>query len=196
MKKAALTRLSILQKAFQLIYTRGYQATSIDDILATTKVTKGAFYYHFSNKDEMGIAIIEEILKPGFHQNFIEPLNKATNPLEAIYKVMENVLLHNDQMKVEFGCPASNLTQEMTPWNSDFSVALNELTASLEKAMTKALERGRKAGLVNNHVHPKQSTMFILSGYWGIRNLGKLANSRSVYLPYLRELKHYLEQLK
>ena len=61
MKKAEATRLMILQKAFELIYVKGYQTTSIDDIIATTKVTKGAFYYHFKTKDEMGLAIINEI---------------------------------------------------------------------------------------------------------------------------------------
>ena len=61
MKKAEGTRRNILEKAFELIYERGYQNTSIDDILATTGVTKGAFYYHFQNKDEMGLAIIHEI---------------------------------------------------------------------------------------------------------------------------------------
>ena len=62
MKKAEITRLNILQKAFDIIYANGYQTTSIDDIIATTKVTKGAFYYHFKSKDEMGLAIINEIL--------------------------------------------------------------------------------------------------------------------------------------
>ncbi|RAJ08805.1 TetR family transcriptional regulator [Chitinophaga skermanii] len=52
MNKAAATRLNMLQKAFELIYVKGFQTTSIDDILATTQVTKGAFYYHFKNKDE------------------------------------------------------------------------------------------------------------------------------------------------
>jgi TetR/AcrR family transcriptional regulator, transcriptional repressor for nem operon len=64
MSKATATRLNLLQKAFELIYTKGYQTTSIDDILATTQVTKGAFYYHFKTKDDMGLAIIHEILKP------------------------------------------------------------------------------------------------------------------------------------
>ena len=43
MSKAAATRLTILQKAFELVYANGYQATSIDDILIKTAVTKGAF---------------------------------------------------------------------------------------------------------------------------------------------------------
>ncbi len=196
MKKAEITRLTILQKAFELIYIKGYQTTSIDDIIATTKVTKGAFYYHFKTKDEMGLAIINEILKPTLTSSFIEPLQNEQNPLDAIYNLMDNLLMKNEFLKVEYGCPASNFTQEMTPWNSDFNNALNELTKQWIKVMTATIEKGKKNGLVRNDVNAKQVTMFVMSGYWGIRNFGKLENSKKAYLPYLKQLKIYLDSLK
>lgn len=196
MKKAEATRLIILQKAFELIYVKGYQTTSIDDIIATTQVTKGAFYYHFKTKDEMGIAIINEILKPTLESGFITPLRDEQNPLIAIYNLMHNLLIKNDFLKVEYGCPASNFTQEMAPWNVDFNNALNELTQQWTKLMIASLEKGKKSGFVRNDVNAKQATTFIMSGYWGIRNFGKLANSKRVYLPYLKELKNYLNSLK
>lgn len=196
MKKAEATRLTILQKAFELIYVKGYQTTSIDDILATTRVTKGAFYYHFKNKDEMGLAIINELLKPTLANSFIEPLQKEEDPLEAIYNLMYHLLMENQFLKVEYGCPAANLTQEMTPWNDEFNKALNELTRQWTKIMTAAIEKGKKNGFVRKDVNAKQVTLFVMSGYWGIRNFGKLENSRKAYLPFLKELKAYLNRLK
>ena len=196
MKKAEATRLTILQKAFELIYVKGYQTTSIDDIIATTQVTKGAFYYHFKTKDEMGLAIINEILKPTLSNSFIEPLQSEQNPLDAIYNLMHNLLMENSFLKVEYGCPASNFTQEMTPWNADFNKVLNELTEQWIKVMTAAIKKGKKNGFVCNDVNAKQVTMFVMSGYWGIRNFGKLENSKKIYLPYLKELKSYLNTLK
>ena len=196
MKKAEATRLMILQKAFELIYVKGYQTTSIDDIIATTKVTKGAFYYHFKTKDEMGLAIINEILKPTLTNSFIEPLQTEENPLDAIYNLMDNLLMKNDFLKVEYGCPASNFTQEMTPWNSEFNKALNELTQEWTKAITATIERGKKNGAIRKDVNAKQVTIFVMSGYWGIRNLGKLENSKKVYVSYLKQLKLYLDSLK
>ncbi|RQP16312.1 MAG: TetR/AcrR family transcriptional regulator [Parapedobacter sp.] len=196
MKKAEATRLMILQKAFELIYVKGYQTTSIDDIIATTKVTKGAFYYHFKTKDEMGLAIINEILKPTLTNSFIEPLQTEENPLEAIYNLMDNLLMENEFLKVEYGCPASNFTQEMSPWNSEFNKALNELTQEWTKAITATIERGKKNGAIRKDVNAKQVTIFVMSGYWGIRNLGKLENSKKVYVSYLKQLKLYLDSLK
>lgn len=196
MKKAEATRFSILQKAFELIYEKGYQTTSIDDILATTQVTKGAFYYHFKNKDEMGMAIINELLKPTLTSSFIEPLQNDKNPIETIYNLIHHLLIENEFLKVQHGCPVANFTQEMTPWNEDFSNALNGITQQWIKKMTLLIEKGKKEGQINNTVNAKQVTMFVMSGYWGIRNFGKLENNKKVYLTYLKELKNYLESLK
>ncbi|RFS21043.1 TetR/AcrR family transcriptional regulator [Chitinophaga silvatica] len=196
MKKAEATRLNILQKSFEFIYARGYQNTSIDDILATTQVTKGAFYYHFKNKDEMGLAIINELMKPALTKSFIEPLQNIKNPLDAIYNLIHLLLMENDFLKVEYGCPAANFTQEMTPWNKDFSEALGEIIQEWMKVMTNVIENGKKSGYIHKDVKAKQVAFFVISGYWGIRNFGKLENSKKVYVPYLKELKNYLNTLK
>ncbi|MGD1318061.1 TetR family transcriptional regulator [Chryseobacterium sp. 2R14A] len=196
MKKSEATRLNILQKAFELIYANGYQTTSVDEIIATTQVTKGAFYYHFKTKDEMGLAIINELMIPNFKNTFIEPFQNIVNPLDGIYNLMYDLLMENDTLKVEYGCPASNFTQEMAPWNIDFTKALNTLSLQWENTMIEAVEKGKENGLVKAEVNAKEVAVFVLSGYWGVRNLGKLENSKSIYLVYLKGLKSYFETLK
>ena len=196
MKKAEATRLSILQKSFELIYVKGYQTTSIDDILATTQVTKGAFYYHFKNKDEMGLAIINELLKPAFSNTFLRPLQAEGSPVKTIYDMMHELLMKNEFMKVEYGCPASNFTQEMAPWHKEFTIALNDLSEEWKNGIIQAIKKGKKTGDIRTDVKPEQVAVFIMSGYWGIRNIGKLNNSKSVYLIFLKQLKDYLNSLQ
>lgn len=196
MKKAELTRLNILQKAYELIYTKGYQATSIDEIIATTKVTKGAFYYHFKNKDEMGIAVVNEVLSAttGYHFQLSAIIDR--DPVETIYQMMHELLIENKFMKVEYGCPVSNLVQEMTPWHDNFREALKKEAAEWEKRLVTILENGKKNAFIRQDVNSVQATFFILSGYWGIRNFGKLQNDQSVYMYYLNELKIFLGNLR
>jgi len=195
MKKSEATRLNILQKAFELIYVNGYQTTSVDEIIATTQVTKGAFYYHFKTKDEMGLAIINELMIPNFKNTFIDPFQSVVNPLDAIYNLMYYLLIENETLKVEYGCPASNFTQEMAPWNIDFTKALNELTMQWEQTMIDAIEKAKENGKIKVDVNAKEIAVFVMSGYWGVRNLGKLENSKSVYLVYLKGLKAYFDSL-
>lgn len=196
MKKSQATRIDILKKAFQLIYPKGYQATSIDDILATTKVTKGAFYYHFKNKDEMATAIIQEIIKPTMVNSFIVPLQNDGNPLDNIYNLINDLLLNNEFLQVQYGCPTSNLIQEVSPWNGALSNALQNLIDNWQQELIKAIKKGITEGKIKEDVVPEQVAFFTMSGYWGIRNFGKVYNNKDCYYPYLNELNHYLNSLR
>ena len=196
MSKAAATRLNILQKAFELIYTKGYLTTSIDEIIANTQVTKGAFFYHFRNKDEMGLAIIEEVLKPTMLHGFIAPLAASKDPVRDLYKLMKHLLLENEVLQAAYGCPAGNFTQEMAPWNEAFTSALSGLVKQWETVIRKSIANGKSAGLIRKEVNGMQVATFLMSGYWGIRNLGKLYETDHCYKTYLKELKVYLNGLQ
>lgn len=196
MTKASTTRQTILQKAFELIYVNGYQATSIDVIIATTQVTKGAFYYHFKNKDEMGLAVINEVMLPSMSDAFVQPLLHSKDPVKDIYAMMKGLLLENEFLQVAYGCPASNLTQEMSPLNNAFSEALANLINQWQQLLEQSIINGKKAGNIRKKVDEQQVACFVMSGYWGIRNFGKLTHSSDCYKVYLKELKQYLKSLE
>lgn len=196
MNKAATTRLTILQKAFELIYTNGYRTTSIDDIIAQTGVTKGAFYYHFKNKDEMGLAVIQELLSSDNYDSFSNMLQQTGNPVKDIYNLMKYLLIDTDMMVVEYGCPVGNLTQELSSFNRDFAVALQKLAAHWQQEMEQSINKGKKAGTIRKDVNSRQVVYFIVSGYWGIRNFGKMYGNKDSYKIWLKELKRYLESLQ
>ena len=194
MSKAENTRLTILQKAFNLIYKNGYQATSIDHIIATTSVTKGAFYYHFKNKEEMGLAIINDVMYPGMHQAAIAPLLQSDDAIAGIYKMMKGMLMDTTFFDAKYGCPAINLIEEMSPLNSAFSEALQRITNRWGEAIQASIEKSKQQGKVRSAVHSEQVAVFVLSGYGGIRNLGKMQGA-PCYQVYLKELKNYLQSL-
>ncbi|MNY15919.1 hypothetical protein D3C86_1491580 [compost metagenome] len=104
--------------------------------------------------------------------------------------------MDNEFLKVEYGCPAANFTQEMAPWNTDFTKALNDLSAAWKDAIIACIENGKKDGSIRPDIKADQVAIFIMSGYWGIRNIGKLSNSKTVYLVFLKQLKDYLETLR
>ncbi|RWX03767.1 TetR/AcrR family transcriptional regulator [Flavobacterium cerinum] len=194
MSKAAATRLNILQKAFELVYKNGYRTTSIDEIIATTQVTKGAFFYHFKNKDEMGIAMINEVMYPGLYNDMVVPLVNSSEPITEIYDSMHALLLENPFFIVKYGCPAINLVEEMASYNETFKTALGRLTSQWQEAIATALENGKAAGKIRQDVNTAQVAQFILSGYGGIRNLGKIYG-KEIYTGHLNELKNYLNNL-
>jgi TetR/AcrR family transcriptional repressor of nem operon len=192
--KAAATRLNILQKAFELIYKNGYRTTSVDDIIATTQVTKGAFFYHFKNKDEMGLAMINEIVYPGMHKAMTEPLANCQDPINELYKMMHALLLEDPFFVVKYGCPAINLIEEMANYNPAFNSQLMHLSDKWQRAIIKCLDNGKTSGKIRPEINSKQVANFIIAGYGGIRNLGKMYG-KDCYTSYLSELKRYLGTL-
>ena len=194
MSKAALTRQTILLKAFELIYQNGFQLTSIDTIIATTNVTKGAFFYHFKNKEDMGLALIQEVIKPTMEEGFVKPLAHASHPAQAIYALMEHLLLKAPFFQVQFGCPAVNLTSELAATSESLSKALHAVMNQCLGAVRNSLRQGQATGTIRVDVDPNAVADFVLVGYSGIRNMGKLFGIDS-YHTYLTELKRYLDEL-
>jgi AcrR family transcriptional regulator len=58
-----IRRNEILDTAQRLVYTKGYQQMSIQDILAELKISKGAFYHYFDTKQSLLEALIERMAR-------------------------------------------------------------------------------------------------------------------------------------
>lgn len=59
-ERAERTRKLILDAAAKVIDQQGFNGASLSDILAEAGVTKGALYFHFSSKEELAQALVEE----------------------------------------------------------------------------------------------------------------------------------------
>ncbi len=54
---------TLVQAALRLFATRGYYHTSIADIVRESGCTRGALYYYFSSKEDLGYAVLDEELR-------------------------------------------------------------------------------------------------------------------------------------
>ncbi len=59
-ERAQATRRKVLEAAADLFATRGYAATSINDISARSGRTSGAVYFHYTNKEGVALAVVRD----------------------------------------------------------------------------------------------------------------------------------------
>lgn len=193
--KAETTRSYLLQTSFQEMYETGYLSTSLDKILEKTNVTKGAFYYHFKNKEEMGLAVINEVIADNFRKNLIHPMKGIENDHLQIHAIIKKYLTKVTPRELKNGCPTNNLIQEMGPINTRFRKALlsilDEWTSEIERILIAAQE----VGTVKKSVECAEAASFIVTSYEGARGLGKAHQTRVFYHSYTSQLKNYLESL-
>lgn len=63
MAKGEETRARIMDIAQDAVLMKGFDATSIEEIVAAAKITKGGFFYHFPDKNALAKALIERHIK-------------------------------------------------------------------------------------------------------------------------------------
>ena len=194
MSKGEETRKYLLNKAFNLIYENGFQSTSADKIIDGEGITKGAFYYHFKNKKEIGLAVIQEILAQNIKANLIAPLEQEGNKLEIIHNVFRDYMMGVSEKQLKFGCPTNNLIQEMAPLSEQFAVALRNIIHNWQRALSNAIQTGIDQGDIDSASNPDHMAEFIITSYEGARSLGKIYNSFDYYHRFLKELKKYLKK--
>jgi TetR/AcrR family transcriptional regulator, transcriptional repressor for nem operon len=80
----AVKRNEILDVAQQLVYTKGYEQMSIQDILDNLKISKGAFYHYFDSKLGLLDGLVERMM--GEAVQLLQPIVQAAG-LPAIEKL-------------------------------------------------------------------------------------------------------------
>ena len=83
------TRERLLQAAFREVYGSGFQSAGLDAILTAAGVTKGALYHHFSSKEALGYAIVEEIIAPDTRAQWLRPLENCKDPVDALIRAVQ-----------------------------------------------------------------------------------------------------------
>lgn len=51
--KKEIRKKELIKIAYELFITKGYENTSVDEIISKARIAKGTYYYHFASKEEM-----------------------------------------------------------------------------------------------------------------------------------------------
>lgn len=151
----------ILDTSLQLFMKKGFDATSISDILSQLDIARGTLYYHFESKEAIMDAIIERLLN---------------QVLEKIEKLMTNDSLSQAEKFMGFFA-SINLTQltgdeEIVdyfnqPQNALFHEKSNRLLIQkLAPVLAQIISEGIEAGLFDTP-YPAETAELILVGITG-----------------------------
>jgi len=77
------SRQEILRTAARLFQQRGYDATSMNDVAAALKLSKGGLYHHFQSKDEILFEIMDHAMEIT-EQRVLAPVRGIANPEERL----------------------------------------------------------------------------------------------------------------
>jgi len=190
MKKKQSTREEILDAIFMLVYTNGYNGTSMSMILKECNIPKGSLYHYFKSKKEMVLAVIKERLAPRMDEfySFSNDENKHSIDIliDTIIKISQNEQL------VKYGCPLNRLNQEMSFMDKDFDVAISQIYNHIKEKIVFLLYKSN----LNKDINIEELSEFVIASVWGALSLSPTQSSKKRYLDTVSYLINYLRSLK
>jgi AcrR family transcriptional regulator len=106
-------RTRIVMAAMELFWAKGFNSTSIADILSRTQLNAGSLYHVFPGKQDVLIAVLEAY-RDGLYENLIDPAWEGVDdPIERIFALLARyrwLILETD---CTYGCPIGSLALEL-----------------------------------------------------------------------------------
>ena len=193
-RMATMHRMQV--KGLELFYSQGYYNTSVDDILKSLSLSKGAFYHHFQSKEDFFISIIQNLIVQKVYSMLIEPVESKENPLRVIESCFDNALETAEHNDMDFGFVLSNFMSEFNRRNPEITKYLRDIYKVWEVNLVSTLQKGKTDGFVARHVDSESVANYLISSYIGIRTLMVEGNCRVLRYQYMQQLRNYLKSLE
>jgi len=171
------TRGKILFAAYKEIHVNGFQSASLSNILKRTGVTKGALYHHFRDKNELGYAVVDEVIDARIQQSFIHPLANFDDPIEGFIELIRNAGERFSMTDIELGCPLSVLAQEMAPIDEGFRTRLTAIYSQWHQSISDVLSSSKAEGLIIEEVDPDTMAITIVAIMEGCLSAAKVSQN-------------------
>jgi TetR/AcrR family transcriptional repressor of nem operon len=191
------TRRRILDAAFEEFYLKGFQAGNVETIVERAGVTKGALYYHFADKADLGCAVVDEVIREPLLSAYLEPLRTADgDPLAALQGALRGRADDFVETGIRLGCPLNNLAQEMSPLDERFRERIGATLETWTAAFADAIAEARRDGWVRPDVEPRRVAQFVVAAVEGSFGTAKAADSVDLLRSNLGVLADFLETLR
>lgn len=192
-KKPVRTRQAILDAAGMEFSLGGYSGTGLGSIVLRAELTKGALFYHFSDKQALAKAWIVDALAPAMEKLWIAPLD-ALGSLDAFRSFCRARC-----MELRPGDPTSvlvALTAETAAAYPDLGSALEGVFSAWRVAIAVWLERGKSAGWIHRSIQPAVEASFIVSVFSGFTVTTQCHADDSMHRVCASALDAYIETLR
>jgi AcrR family transcriptional regulator len=164
-RRSQETRELILDAAYRVFANRGYGQSSVDAVIAEAGLSKGAFYHHFTSKDELFKALIQDRQRKCIDQ-MTDAVIPASSRRDAIERLVGVGLQSNeadpDWVRIYFEFCMQAMREEF---------ARNIVSASLRECrgiVAQMLKRGQESGSVRADLDLAAAALLLIGLFDGI----------------------------
>ncbi|MCC3771048.1 TetR/AcrR family transcriptional regulator [Streptomyces sp. UNOC14_S4] len=161
-----------LQSALELFWRRGYEATSMADLVDHLGIARASLYATFGSKHELYLKALERYREQS-DPRVVEELSTPGPALPAVRAVVRRFAEESACDELRRGCFVTNTAVELAPHDTAAARRVEKSWHELESALTSALTRARAQGELPEERDPVALARMLLVLLQGLRVVGR-----------------------
>jgi len=190
MTKGKQTRQKIVAAAAPIFNQRGYEGSSIADLMEATGLKKGGIYRHFSSKEELAVEAFDYTWEAARDVRW-SPIDEKTTGIERLKQLIANFIDHKPS--VAGGCPILNTAIDADDGNPMLRERVRKALRSWSNRLQDVVKQAAEQGEIRRDVDPKTVATLIISGLEGALMMSRLERSEDPLRRVQAHLNHYLD---
>lgn len=144
-----------LEKAMHVFWHKGYEATSMEDLLAAMKINRGSLYDTFGGKRELFLKAMDRYCSGGGIGSGISILKQPGPALPLIHRFIDHMLEFGLSDPLRRGCMITNTVMELAPHEKDIAGKVAGRLQMAEGAFFELLARAKREGELAKDKDPR-----------------------------------------
>ncbi len=149
-----------IEKAMQVFWHKGYEATSMEDLLSAMDLNRGSLYDTFGDKRQLFLKVLDRYCTTvvGSKFSLLDQPGPALPTLRRFITGMIEGALADPQRR---GCLIANTVMELAPHEKDIAGTLRQAQKTAEDTFFRVLVRAKQQGELNNQKDPRTLACFL-----------------------------------
>lgn len=198
-RDGSATREKIMEVGQQLLLEHGYGGMSVDQVLAGSGITKGAFFYHFKSKNELAQALLDRYIQKDdalLHDLMSRAEKLSHEPLQQ-YLIFVGLLeeLLRGSSEPPPGCLVASYIYQMELFSNETQQAVMNGFGEWQRVLEGKLQAAIDKQPPKLKVTAKQIYNNLMSLFEGGVIMAKLYNSHLTLAEQINQHRNYVELL-
>ncbi|HIG65447.1 MAG TPA: TetR/AcrR family transcriptional regulator [Methyloprofundus sp.] len=178
-RSKAFNEEEVLDKAVAVFWTKGYEATSMQDLVEAMGIQRGSLYATFGSKQQLFLQALERYGKVVVKQ-FLDILESKPSAIESIDAFFAQLVEHLLTAGPLRSCLVTNSAIERGLRDAETKQQVLHLLNALDKGFYNTLARAQKDGEISTQLDLNKLASFLTSSMQGLLVMGKVCSERSV----------------
>jgi TetR/AcrR family transcriptional repressor of nem operon len=189
------TRAKLLDAARDVIRTKGYAGSTVDDICAAAGVTKGSFFHHFDSKEALGIAAVERFGAMAAKLFGNAPYRAKSDPRDRVLGYVDfRIALLTGELPL-YTCLIGTTVQEAYESHPNLRLACDRMLSEHVAELTRDLTAAKARYAHEASWGPESVGYFMQCVLQGAFIFAKAKQSAEIATASLGHLRNYLVSL-